>query len=183
MFTILVALDSPRGRYHGGDVAAPVFQRIAEQVLAYRNVPALVPAKLAVAKASKAEPAVLPVPDLFNERNPAALLVVNESTIVAPDLVGRTVRSVTEQAVGERWAVHPIGNGIAVRQFPPAGTPLADGQKITVWFQVGGAPGPGKSPREKLPAAPSGNPIPGVSSPPSGPPQPNPVAGLAPAAG
>jgi cell division protein FtsI (penicillin-binding protein 3) len=183
MFTILVALDSPRGRYHGGDAAAPVFQRIAEQVLAYRNVPALVPAKLAVAKASKPEHALPPVPDLFNERNPAALLVVNESTIVAPDLVGRTVRSVTEQSVGERWAVHPIGNGIAVRQFPPAGTPLAEGQKITVWFQVGGLLEPGKSPREKLPEAPSGNSIPGVSSPPSGLPQPNPVAGLAPAAG
>ncbi|MGH9784668.1 MAG: penicillin-binding transpeptidase domain-containing protein [Terriglobia bacterium] len=183
LFTILVALDSPRGRYHGGDAAAPVFQRIAEQVLAYRNVPAIVAAKLPVSQAPRSEPALPPVPDLFNERNPAALLVQDEFTIVAPDLLGRTVRSVTEKSLGEKWAVHPIGNGIAVRQFPPAGTPLAEGQKITVWFQVGGVIEPGKSPREKLPTMPSGRPAPGVSSPPSGPARPNSVAELAPAAG
>lgn len=37
--TILVQLDSPVGPHEGGSVAAPVFKRIAEQVLAYRNVP------------------------------------------------------------------------------------------------------------------------------------------------
>src|SRR6185437_4832676 len=36
--TILVQLDSPVGQHEGGAVAAPVFKRIAEQVLAYRNV-------------------------------------------------------------------------------------------------------------------------------------------------
>jgi cell division protein FtsI (penicillin-binding protein 3) len=37
--TVLVQLDSPVGAHEGGSVAAPVFKRIAEQVLAYRNVP------------------------------------------------------------------------------------------------------------------------------------------------
>lgn len=37
--TIAVILDSPRGPHHGGDVAAPVFARIAQQVLPYLNVP------------------------------------------------------------------------------------------------------------------------------------------------
>jgi cell division protein FtsI (penicillin-binding protein 3) len=37
--TVLVQLDSPVGAHEGGSVAAPVFRRIAEQVLAYRNVP------------------------------------------------------------------------------------------------------------------------------------------------
>ena len=38
--TILVVLDEPRGRlYHGGDIAAPVFQRIAMPSLRYLNVP------------------------------------------------------------------------------------------------------------------------------------------------
>jgi cell division protein FtsI (penicillin-binding protein 3) len=42
--TILVSLDSPAGWPHGGgDVAAPVFKRIAEQVLPYLNVPRDVP--------------------------------------------------------------------------------------------------------------------------------------------
>jgi cell division protein FtsI (penicillin-binding protein 3) len=37
--TVAVMLDSPRGAHHGGDVAAPVFGRVAQQILAYMNVP------------------------------------------------------------------------------------------------------------------------------------------------
>jgi cell division protein FtsI (penicillin-binding protein 3) len=36
---ILVVLDSPMGSHEGGQVAAPVFKRIAQQVLAYLHVP------------------------------------------------------------------------------------------------------------------------------------------------
>jgi len=37
--TVLVILDSPVGLHEGGQVAAPVFARVAQQVLAYWNVP------------------------------------------------------------------------------------------------------------------------------------------------
>jgi cell division protein FtsI (penicillin-binding protein 3) len=37
--TVLVSLDSPVGLHEGGQVAAPVFKRIAEQTLAYLGVP------------------------------------------------------------------------------------------------------------------------------------------------
>jgi len=37
--TILVVIDSPVGAIYGGDVAGPVFKTIAEQTLAYLNVP------------------------------------------------------------------------------------------------------------------------------------------------
>src|SRR5437764_14384013 len=35
---IIVVIDEPVGSYHGGDVAAPVFQEIAEQILPDLNV-------------------------------------------------------------------------------------------------------------------------------------------------
>lgn len=41
--TILVQLDSPAGAHEGGQVAAPVFAHVAQQVLAYLNVPRDVP--------------------------------------------------------------------------------------------------------------------------------------------
>jgi len=151
-FTILVVLDSPRGRYHGGDIAAPVFKRIAEQILAYRNVPAMVPGKPPIAKASLTEPSPAPPADFFEERDPTAILSL-ESTVLAPDLLGKTVRHVTEESLGKKWAVHPVGNGIAYQQFPPPGAPLPEGRKITVWFRVGGTLEPGKPPGEKLPAS------------------------------
>lgn len=37
--TVLVVLDSPVGMHEGGEVSAPVFARVAQQVLAYWNVP------------------------------------------------------------------------------------------------------------------------------------------------
>ena len=153
MYTILVALDSPRGHYHGGTVAAPLFKRIAAQVLAYRNVPALVPSKAPVVKASTQEPDLPPLPDFFEEPNPTALISLT-SSILAPDLSGKTVRAATEQVLGEKWTLHPIGNGIAVQQFPLPGTPIVEGQKITVWFRISGRAGEGKQPREKLPPGP-----------------------------
>jgi cell division protein FtsI (penicillin-binding protein 3) len=39
VITISVMLDSPQGGHHGGDVAAPLFGRVAQQVLSYLNVP------------------------------------------------------------------------------------------------------------------------------------------------
>jgi cell division protein FtsI (penicillin-binding protein 3) len=42
--TVVVTIDSPRGEENGGgEVAAPVFRRVAEGVLAYLNVPADLP--------------------------------------------------------------------------------------------------------------------------------------------
>jgi cell division protein FtsI (penicillin-binding protein 3) len=41
--TILVQLDSPAGAHEGGQVAAPAFKRIAQQVLAYMDVPHDIP--------------------------------------------------------------------------------------------------------------------------------------------
>src|SRR5947209_1397806 len=37
--TVTVILDSPVGAHHGGDVAAPIFGKIAQQVLEYMDVP------------------------------------------------------------------------------------------------------------------------------------------------
>jgi membrane peptidoglycan carboxypeptidase len=169
MFTILVALDSPRGRYHGGDVAAPIFKRVAAQVLAYRNVPAIVPGPAPAVHASTREPDLPPLPVLFEEPNPTALISLT-SSVLAPDLSGKTVRAATEQALGEKWTLHPIGNGIAVQQFPLPGTPIAEGQKITVWFRISGRAEEGKQPGEKHPSAPKRvAPAPGIALPPGSP--------------
>ena len=37
--TVAVILDSPEGRHQGGEVSAPVFARITQQILSYMNVP------------------------------------------------------------------------------------------------------------------------------------------------
>src|SRR5579871_1973664 len=54
--SILVVLDSPVGAHHGGEVGGPVFKRIAEQVLAYRDEPHDVPAPSDVETAKNQKP-------------------------------------------------------------------------------------------------------------------------------
>ena len=36
---VVAIIDSPQGRHHGGDVGAPIFQRVAQQVLEYLHTP------------------------------------------------------------------------------------------------------------------------------------------------
>ncbi|MBI3895266.1 MAG: PASTA domain-containing protein [Acidobacteria bacterium] len=134
--TILVVLDSPRGQYHGGDVAAPIFKRIAEQVLAYRNLPAIIPPKRSVALASRKEPAMPPLPARPPDKPPTRLVSLDAEVIV-PNFLGKTVRAVTEEILAGHLAVQLIGSGIAYSQKPLPGALLPEGQKVQIWFRVG----------------------------------------------
>ena len=53
----------------------------------------------------------------------------------APDFSGRPVRDVLVALKGSGLAVEMFGSGEAIAQDPPAGTPLAPGQRISVTFQ------------------------------------------------
>src|SRR5438105_2292403 len=66
--TILVSLDSPVGPHEGGQVAAPVFKRIAEQVLPYLDVPRDVPI----------EPRLIQV--AYKDRNASNLTALSDFT-------------------------------------------------------------------------------------------------------
>ncbi|HEV2488434.1 MAG TPA: penicillin-binding protein [Candidatus Acidoferrales bacterium] len=155
--TILVNLDSPSGGQEGGPTAGPVFRDVAEQVLAYLNVPHDMPEspKLEMAALRKMGSALPqhPLPAKQLKRNRALALqkeshdaTVPESTTIAiaqgqavtvPRLVGKTVRGVTE--VCSHLGLTPvlIGDGIAVDQTPEAGTRVLPGTKITVHFGQG----------------------------------------------
>ena len=155
--TILVVLDSPVGGHLGAEVSGPVFKRIAEQVLAYLDIPHDVaspsdteeannsrPGKRASARAvsrtdttkERFEAAIA-----RSERQPAAPTVAfgSPDTVIVPDLLGRSVRGVTETC--SRLGVTPslIGSGLALEQSPEAGTTVLRGSRITVRFGRAGS--------------------------------------------
>lgn len=163
--TILVSLDSPVGQHEGGQVAAPVFKRIAEQVLAYLDVLRDVPVgpqliQVAYKDRNASNLAALSdftptdfaaLPDLppaessgTNARRaidkaPAVTLAVDEGgDIPVPDFSGKTMREVTQTCL--KLGVDPflVGSGLAVSQMPAAGRKVRPGAKLTVQF---GAPG------------------------------------------
>jgi cell division protein FtsI (penicillin-binding protein 3) len=164
--TILVSLDSPVGEHEGGEVAAPVFKRIAEQVLPHLDVPRDVPIGPRLVQATyknheAAESSVLedftptdfmgqpdqPPAETSATRSkegksqmPSVTVAVDEGGAVqVPDFYGRTMRDVTEICL--RLGLDPVlvGSSLATNQIPPAGAKVRPGAKITVQF---GTPAP-----------------------------------------
>jgi cell division protein FtsI/penicillin-binding protein 2 len=162
--TILVSLDSPIGQHEGGQVAAPVFKRIAEQVLAYLDVardvpiePRLVQVAYKNANASNLEALsdftptdFTALPDLppaelsgTNARSAkaqasAVTVAVDEGgDIAVPDFAGKTMREVTGTCLKLGLEPFLVGSGLAVSQAPAAGMKVRRGAKLTVQF---GAP-------------------------------------------
>jgi cell division protein FtsI (penicillin-binding protein 3) len=154
--TILIVLDSPEGEHHGGMVGGPVFKRIAEQVLAYLDVPRDVPSpsdtetaknlhpnkemparKASATDATKArfESAIAKE----GRQKPAQTVAFGSpGSIVVPNLSGQSVRDVTEACLRLGLVPSLIGSGVALQEFPEAGTNVLRGSRLTVWF---GRPG------------------------------------------
>jgi cell division protein FtsI (penicillin-binding protein 3) len=162
--TILVSLDSPVGLHEGGEVAAPVFKRIAEQVLAYLDVPRDVPLnprliqtaymKQASEDSSALEdstavdfsgqpdppPAAsqLTMPDgqgQTDSKRPVLTVAVDQGgDIEVPDFRGKTMRDVADITL--RMGLDPVlvGSNLATEQSPAAGAKVRRGAKITVQF-------------------------------------------------
>src|SRR6266404_2509221 len=159
--SILVSLDSPVGQHEGGQVAAPVFKRIAEQVLPYLDVPRDVPIGPRLVQASyrnreTSDSATLEdfTPTDFSEQPdqpPAKFVATNSSEgagpapavtvavdeggdIPVPDFSGKTMREVTETCL--RLGLEPVlvGSRLATNQAPAAGAKVRPGAKITVQF-------------------------------------------------
>jgi cell division protein FtsI (penicillin-binding protein 3) len=162
--TILVSLDSPVGQHEGGQVAAPVFKRVAEQVLPYLDVPRDVPVGPRLLQASyknrevsdsaaladfaptdfSGQPDQPPAeaaaakPNESKSQPPSVTAAVEEGgDIEVPDLAGKTMRDATEICI--RMGLDPvlIGSGLATNQTPAAGVKVRRGAKLTVQF---GAP-------------------------------------------
>ena len=162
--SILVSFDSPVGQHEGGQVAAPVFKRIAEQVLAYLDVPRDVPVEpqliqvaykdrnasnlAALSDLTPIDFAALPDLPLAEssgtnarramDKAPAMTVAVDEgSDIPVPDFSGKTMREVTETCLKLGMDPFLVGSGVAVSQTPAAGMKVRPGAKLTVQF---GAP-------------------------------------------
>ena len=149
--TILVVLDSPEGGHEGNETAGPVFKRVAEQVLAYLDVPHDVPAPsdtetarnsrpskqasaLAVARTDATEARFEAAIARKSQRAAPTVAFGAPDSVIVPDLSGQTVRGATESCSHLGLIPSLIGNGIALQQFPEAGTTVLRGSNVTVRF-------------------------------------------------
>jgi len=123
---IAVTVDEPQGTVYGGQVAAPVFSRVAAQALNHLNIlPQSQTTNLAVAPVVDD-----PLPDL------AALLPLRtqEDGLVMPDFRGMSYRQVLKAMERQGLNLKLTGSGRAVEQYPHAGEPIPYGKEAWVHF-------------------------------------------------
>jgi cell division protein FtsI (penicillin-binding protein 3) len=153
---IIVVIDEPAGAYHGGDVAAPVFREIAEQVLPELNVmpdtdfneqpvQLVARAEETPAQISKqrdeemreqqSRASTMPQVASGNSRSGEVVYAVaTNKAIVMPDLRGLSVRDVVRACAQLGMQLEAHGEGRVVKQTPRSGTELSSGQTVFVDF-------------------------------------------------
>jgi len=153
---IIVVIDEPSGAYHGGDVAAPVFRAVAEQVLPTlaiepdietKSAPDLIAqqvnedperaAKIREEQAQSEEQRKATMPTVDSNGGRGGEVVYAASTrkaILMPDLSGRSVRDVARTCAQLGLQVEARGEGKVFKQSPSAGTEVSTGQLIYVDF-------------------------------------------------
>src|SRR5262245_38750962 len=143
VISMIVMIDEPVGLHHGGDVAAPVFKRVAEQVLRYLSVPPDVPSYAPQYTVKQPKPVTPQKTPRTNE--PKATFMTASLTnnvmeasqvgdLVIPDFHGKSLRQVTEDCLKAGLRLQSIGSGAAVEQMPPPGANARAGARIQVRF-------------------------------------------------
>src|SRR5215216_3682416 len=152
---IIVVIDEPAGAYHGGDVAAPIFREVAEQILPAlgiepdietKSVPQLIaqvnedPERAAKVRdeqvqAEQERKATLPTVDSNGGRGGEVVYAVaTRKAMLMPDLRGRSVRDVARTCAQLGLQVEAHGEGKVFKQNPSAGAEVSTGQLIYVDF-------------------------------------------------
>ena len=152
---IIVVIDEPQGAYHGGDIAAPVFREIAEQVLPELNITPDTEMKGGpplIAQTSKASPQQIKEDAAQVERREQTLpkvvtaksfngktsevvfaMATNRGALM-PDLRGQSVRDALRMCAQLGLKLEARGDGFATQQTPAAGTQVDAGQTVRVDF-------------------------------------------------
>lgn len=149
---IIVVIDEPAGAYHGGDVAAPVFREIAQQILPDLGVTPdteIKPENPIASALRDAETAETVRAELERQRQErAATLPQVASTgagevvyapatargVLMPDLRGKSVRDAARILAQLGLQMEARGEGRALRQSPAAGAEVEAGQTVRIEF-------------------------------------------------
>jgi membrane peptidoglycan carboxypeptidase len=128
---IFVMIDEPVGKHHtGGEVAAPVFRKIAEGIIALcGKEPTEIHPLLAAEANSSPEDAKVGGSRI--RVRPGA----RSGEWILPDLKGLTARQVLDVCETIKCDVSFQGSGVVVKQNPGPGTSFKEGQTLEVAFE------------------------------------------------
>ena len=123
---VLVMIDDPgTGNFYGGQIAAPVAQRIFAQLLRYLRVEPSTDPFADMEKTQREKPR--PEPKKFEGEIPTGMIVV-------PDFSGLSIRAAAQKAAAAGLQFESEGSGTAVSQTIPANTLVEQGTSVSVTF-------------------------------------------------
>ncbi len=149
---LIVVVDEPSGAYYGAQVAAPIFKRIAEQVLRYQSVPPDAPhyapqytfqeknrgtPRIMTPKPKEAQPLVSPAPAYIQASVSSRGMAPADDgfgQISVPDFSGKSLRQVTDESLKVGLRLQSVGSGAAIDQMPPPGVMVRPGSRVQVRF-------------------------------------------------
>jgi cell division protein FtsI (penicillin-binding protein 3) len=141
---VLVSLDTPRGAANqGGDVAAPLFQRIAEQSLRHLAVPPDDPDR-SLRMVEYRPTSIVPASFRPQAAEPSAPAADAGEPGLMPDLRGRSAREAALMAARRGLIVELKGSGRVIGQAPDPGTEIEAGAScvLTLGRETASTEGP-----------------------------------------
>lgn len=140
---IAVTVDEPMVTHAGGEVAAPIFRRVAEMALKYKGLTPSGTERVDVRElATTADPANATYALLrqASGRGPAVQETHVDAPIKAgevrvPDMTGWPIRRAVGQARELGLTPRVLGSGLVARQSPPPGQPATKGSTVTLEFE------------------------------------------------
>ena len=128
---IVVAVDSPQGKHYGGQVAAPAFKEIANDILKYREIPPNAPPEQ-----SPPEPNGSLASTPGRRDGVGELIVVDDDGFFKmPDVRGKTMRVIAGSPLARLARLEFEGSGVACRQTPSPGRKIEKGGRIQIAFK------------------------------------------------
>jgi len=128
---VLVSLDTPRGdRNEGGDVAAPLFARIANEAVRLLAIPPDDPTRNI--RLVTYSPETITRTTFAAERSIEATAAPSDDARIMPDLRGLSLREAALTAARHGLSVEIHGSGVVAAQTPLPGTPLEPGMTCSL---------------------------------------------------
>jgi cell division protein FtsI (penicillin-binding protein 3) len=128
---VLVSLDTPRGEHNeGGDVAAPLFARIANEAVRLLAIPPDDPTRNI--RLVTYSPETISRTTFAAERSIEPAAEQNDDPRIMPDLRGLSLREAALTAARRGLSVEIKGSGVVAAQTPLPGTPLEPGMICTL---------------------------------------------------
>jgi cell division protein FtsI (penicillin-binding protein 3) len=146
VISVIVVVDEPQGAHHGGEVAAPIFKQIADQILLTRGISPDIegyaprynppPAKRQSAPASEAKPSAPEELKIINANFTGSATARNYQSgdIPVPDLRGKTDGQAFDESRLLGLKTNFEGIGRIRQQYPVPGTLVSRGTVVDVWL-------------------------------------------------